>query len=264
MRRMLRLLLGAALLLAPGQTAPRVSGVEAARTGTDMAVTLTLPPAVKAGQPALLSDPWRLYFDIDGVLPSEKTLLTVGQGTVINVRMALNRRQPPRTRVVIELTSKPVWRVERDGDGRTMRVVIEKVFAQETPPALPRGTLIYIPPAEGTASVAIDRREQIKSQLFAMAPAVEAMRAWTGPSDADLANIIAAAEQLSIGARAMQVTGSASDLALVSAIDAVSAAATARAKALADGTPQSRANAIAAATGALLLIENARKSEAEA
>jgi hypothetical protein len=224
-----------------------------------MIVTLRFAEAAKPGEPALLSDPWRLYFDVPGVLPSEESSIAVGSGTVLTVRMALNRRVPPRTRVVIEMTSKPVWRVEREPDGRTMRVVIEKVFAEENQPALPRGTLIYIPPTAGTASVAVDRREQIRSQLFAMAPAVDAMRAWTGPSDADLANIIAATGQLSSGARAMQITGSAADLALVSAIDAVSAAATARAKALADGTPQSRANAIAAASGALLLIENARK-----
>jgi hypothetical protein len=224
-----------------------------------MAVTIGFPVSMKPGDPALLSDPWRLYFDIAGVLPSANPRLTVGEGTVINVRMALNRRQPPRTRVVIELTSKPVWRVERDPDGKTMRVVIEKVFPQDAEPALPRGKLIYIPPPEGTASAAIDRREQIKSQLFSMTAAVEAMHAWTGPSEADLANIIAAVELLSTGARAMQITGSAPDFALVSAIDAVGAAAAARAKALADGTPQSRANAIAAAAGALLLLENARK-----
>ena len=257
MRRMFHLLLATVLLTGPTQVAPRVAGVETMRVGADMVVLLSFQKPIETAEPALLSDPWRLYFDLAGVLPADKPMLTVGAGTVINVRMALNRRQPPRTRVVIELTSKPAWHIERGEDGRTMRVVIEKVF--DEPPALPRGTLIYLPPAEGTASVAIDRREQITSQLFSMAPAVEAMRAWTGPSDADLASIIAAAEQMSTGARAMQITGSAFDVALVSAIDAVSAAATARATALADGTPQSRANAIAAASGALLLIENARK-----
>ena len=260
---MLPLLLAAAMLIAPVQRVPRVGKVEAARAGADMVVTLRFAQPATPADPVLLSDPWRLYFDIPGVLPSEEGPLTVGTGTVLTVRMALNRREPPRTRVVIEMTSKPVWRVEREPDGKTMRVVIEKVFHEETRPALPRGTLIYIPPTAGTASVAIDRREQIKLQLFAMTPAVEAMRAWTGPSDADLANIIAATEQLSSGARAMQITGSAADIALVSAIDAVSAAAAARARALADGTPQSRANAIAAAAGALLLLDNARKFQIE-
>ena len=258
---MLPLLLAAAMLAAPAQRAPRVGTVDAARVGADMVVTLSFAEPARPGEPELLSDPWRLYFDIPGVLPAQEPSLTVGTGTVLTVRMALNRRQPPRTRVVIELTSKPVWRVEREPGGKTMRVVIEKVFQQEQDklPSLPRGTLIYIPPTAGTGSVAIDRREQIKSQLFAMTSAVEAMRAWTGPSDVDLVNIIAATEQLSSGARAMQMNGSAADGALVSAIDAVSAAAAARARALADGTPQSRANAIAAASGALLLLENARK-----
>jgi hypothetical protein len=56
----------------------------------------------------------------------------------------------------------------------------------------------------------------------------------------------------------MQITGSEPDRALVAALDAVAAAADARATALADGSAQSRANAIAAAGGALMLLHHAQ------
>lgn len=91
-----------------------------------------------------------------------------------------------------------------------------------------------------------------------MTGALGEMRAWTGPSDADLAAMIAGLERLSAGARALQITGTAPDIALVAAVDAALAAATARAQALADGTPQSRANAIAAANGAAIMLEHLR------
>ena len=255
---MFQALIALAFLMPAGQPASRVSGVTAARAGTAMVVTLSFTGATKSTEPALLPDPWRLYFDLPGVLPAAEPSLAVGTGTVQHVRMALNRRVPPRTRVVIALTSKPVWRVERDADGRTMRVLIENVFPADADGAAAstRGTVIYLPPA--TPAPAVDRREDIKSQLFAMVPSLEAMRDWKGPSDAELANLIAAADTIATGARAMQISGAAGDLALVAAIDAVSAAAKLRATALGDGTPQSRANAIAAASGALLLIEHAR------
>lgn len=257
---MLHGLIALAMLLPAPQPAPEISGVTATRAGTTMVIALTFSAPAKASDPALLSDPWRLYLDIPGVRPPAEPSLAVDEGTVQFVRAALNRRQPPRTRVVIHLTSKPVWRVERDPDERAVRIVIEGVFPASTLPPVPpasTGKVIYTAPA--TPAPAIDRREDIRSQLFAMVPSLEAMRDWKGPSDAELANLIAAADQLSTGARAMRITGSAEDVALVSAIDAVSAAATMRATALADGTPQARANAIASAAGALLLLEHARQ-----
>jgi hypothetical protein len=90
-----------------------------------------------------------------------------------------------------------------------VRIVIEGVFPASTLPPAPSGStgkVIYTAPA--TPAPAVDRREDIRSQLFAMVPSLEAMRDWKGPSDAELANLIAAADQLSTGARAMRVTGS--------------------------------------------------------
>ena len=123
------------------------------------------------------------------------------------------------------------------------------------------GRVIYQPAPAVPDLPARDRRAQVTSDLFQTAPMLEGMRAWTGPSDAALAQLIAKAEGLSAAARAMRSTGSAGDVALVAAADAVLNAARARAAALADGTAQSRANAIAAANGALLLLAHAQQQQ---
>ena len=249
-----------AVALVPVQ--PEASGVTARieRNAGSVAVLVTLPPGAKASQPAVLEAPWRLYLDISGARPESEPGLNVEGTTIARVRMALNRVEPPMTRVVIELAARPSWRIERGGAGEWVRIIIidDAAAGRAAAPqsADAGGRVIYMAPAAPSAS--IDRREAIRSQLFAMAPALEAMRAWTGPSDAELATLVAAVEQLSVGSRAMKVTGSASDHALVAAVDGVAAAARARVRALADGTAQSRANAIAAATGALLLLEDTR------
>jgi hypothetical protein len=191
-------------------------------------------------------------------LPGNRRLVRVEAGPVSQIRLALNQPSPPVTRVVIDLTRPVSWRVETSAGGRELRVVIAGV---ERP--LPAGTggaavgvVMYAPPAD--PSPARDRRAEIQSQLFGMGGVLQAMRAWTGPSDAELATLIATVAELSTGARAMQITGSEPDRALVAALDAVAAAAGARATALADGSAQSRANAMAAAGGALVLLNHAQ------
>jgi hypothetical protein len=122
------------------------------------------------------------------------------------------------------------------------------------------GRVFYQPSPQPAA--APDRRTDLTADLFRMQTALDAMSAGTGPSDADLAVLIASAERMSGVARGLRVTGAAGDLALSAAIDAVLMAGRARAQALADGTPQSRANAITAARGALLLVSQVKASEA--
>lgn len=251
------LALGAAAPLT-AQPAPQVTKVAASRSGSVTTVTIGLMPGAQVSEPRLLEQPWRIYFDITGVRPGSRRLLEVGEGPVSRVRLALNQPVPAVTRVVIDLAEKAPWRMERaDGDVRVVigsemaRAADTRVDAAATP-----GKVIYVPP--GSVTPAVDRRAQIRVKLFAMAPAVDAIRTWNGPSDGELAALIAESEELATGARAMTVSGSAADQALVAAIDAVAAAARARARAIADGTEQSRANAISAASGALLLLDHSR------
>lgn len=254
MLQMLAVLLTIPML---GQAPGRVTGVTAAAIGGDTVVTVTLGAEARVSQPRMLERPWRIYFDIPGLAPGDTRLVEVGGATVARVRLALNQPQPAVTRVVIELTRKTAWRMERVNGGRDVRIVVEGAAGAgldaSAPAAATRGTVIYAPPP--APSAAVDRREQIRAQVLAMGPMLDAMRAWTGPSDGELAALMAAIEDIATGARAMKITGSESDLAMIAAIDAIAAAAAARARALADGSPQSRANAVAAASGALLLMD---------
>ena len=241
----------ALLVLAPllSQGEPRVVGLNAAASGKDVVITVTLTAAVAPALPEMLERPWRLYVDLPGARPGSQRQLDVRTGPVAFVRVALNRASPPTTRIVIELTAKTAWRMERVDGGRQLRVILADGAAATPSP----GVVMYAP-----APPVRDRHQQIREELFAMAGPVGAIRGWNGPTDAELATLMAAVERLSTEARAMQITASAHDLALVAAIDAVSSAALARAQALADGKPQSRANAIAAANGALLLLQHAQ------
>lgn len=250
--------------LADQAAGPRVDAIRATQAGDEVVIRLLLSGPATPSEPVLLEHPWRLYVDLPGVLPGSRKAVDVRTGGVTQVRVALNQTAPPVTRVVIDLSSKAAWRSERSGDGRELRLIVGGDGTTAAKPAAapqgPRGAVLYAPAAPAAPR---DRREQIRADVFAMRGAIEAIRAWTGPSDADLAAMIASLEQLATGARAMQISGSASDRALLSAIDAAGAAARARAAALADGTPQSRDNAIAAAAGALLLLERARSLESK-
>jgi hypothetical protein len=246
-----------ACLLAGFQAQPpiplSIQAVTAAQTATGHVITLQLTGTAGPSTGRLLENPWRLYFDLPGVVPGKQRTVNVEAGAISHVRIGVNQPSPPVTRVVIELTKRVTWRLEPGSAPGEFRVVI-------TDPS--PGRVIYEPkPAAPAAPAARDRRAQITADLFQSASMLEAMRAWTGPSDAALVTLMAKAEELSTGARAMRVTGSAGDVALVAAVDALLAATRARAQALADGTPQSRDNAIAAAHGALLLLAHAQQQQ---
>lgn len=259
------------LLLSPALTAgpePHVVGLAAGVSGRDVVITITLTGETKTPAPVLLENPFRIYLDVPGARPGSQRLLEVNAGPVARVRAALNRSSPPVTRIVIELTAKAAWTIDRSAGGRELRVVIsgggETAPSASATPSSGKGAVIFQPAAAAPAGPpARDRRERIKETLFSMAGALEEMRAWKGPQDSVLATMIGSLEQLSADARGLQITGTAPDAALVAAVDAVFAAATARAQALADGSAQSRSNAIAAASGALLLLEHARKDSSK-
>lgn len=236
-----------------------IRAVTSAPGATGTVLTLQLTGAVQPSAGRLLENPWRLYFDLPGVVPGPQRTLNVESGSISHMRIGINQPAPPVTRVVIELTRRVTWRMEPGPAPGELRVIIDDPAADAGAAKGPAGRVIYAPAA--AAPPARDRRAQIKGDLFEMAPLLEAIRAWTGPSDGALAAMLAKAEELGTGARAMRITGSAGDVARVAAIDAVLAAARARAQALADGTEQSRANAMTAANGALLLLAHARQQQ---
>lgn len=237
--------------------------VAASRSGGAHVITLKLSGMARPSAGTLLENPWRLYFDLPGVVPGKQRTLHVEAGAISHVRIGTNQPAPPVTRVVIELTKRVTWRTEPGAAPGEFRVIITdpSPAAARQPDAGRAGRVIYEPAPAPAPPPARDRRAEIRADLFQTAPMLEAMRAWTGPGDAALAALMAKAEEWSTGARAMRITGSAADVALVAAIDALLAATRARAAALADGTAQSRANAIAAANGALLLLAHAQQQQ---
>lgn len=243
---------------APAPVAPAIRSVTASPTATGVVITvqLTGPAAPSAGK--LIDNPSRLYFDLPGVTAGAQRMLAVENGSISHVRIGMNRPAPPVTRVVIELSGKVKWKIEPGASASEVRVTLDEVAPRPAPRG-PGGRVIYQPVPAPAPAPAVDRRAQMTSDLWMMAPALDAMAAWTGPGDAELATLIASAERLSAEARALRMTGLPADLALGAAADALLTACRARAQALADGTPQSRANAITAARGALLLVSEVRQ-----
>lgn len=215
-------------------TAPVLRSVAWAQS--EAGITLRFEGSQPLPAPAVtkLGGPDRLYFDLPGFKPGSTHEWEVGLGPVRRVRAALNRATPPVTRVVVDLDAGTTWRIERSASGLEFFVIIG-----------PQG-----PPA-------VDRTQQIAARLASLAPALEAMRTWTGPTDAELTTVLAEAEALAEAARAARMSGTRDALIVSGAAEAVLAAARARATALADGAEQSRLNAISAASGALLLLERA-------
>lgn len=218
--------------------APALVGMSV--TGSSTGVTVRFEASAPMPAPDLrqLRNPARLYFDLPGFVPGPTRHWAVGLGAVRQVRSALNQPDPPLTRVVIDLDADASWRVERSPSGLEVAIIVAT-------PAVPTGA----------GAPAVDRTRQIAAQLYSLGPALEAMRAWNGPSDAELATVIAEAEALAEAARAARMSGTREALLVSGAAEAVLAAARARAAALGDGREQSRLNAISAAAGALLLLE---------
>lgn len=217
--------------IAPGDAAPALTGLSV--TTSAGAVTLRIEAAapLPAFEVRRLQNPARIYLDLPGVTPGPTRQLDVSAGTVRGVRAALNQRDPAVTRIVIDLTTPTTWTVSRAASGLSADIVLM-----------------------GPASATVDRTAQIAARLASLTPSLEAMRAGTGPSDAELTQVLAEAEALVEAARAARLSGSREAQIVSGAADAVLAAARARAAALASDSDQARQNAMSAAAGALLLV----------
>lgn len=215
----------------PGEAAPALTGLSVSTSAGAVTVRIEAAAPLPAFEVKRLQDPARIYVDLPGMTPGPTRQLDVGAGTVRGVRAALNQRTPAITRIVIDLTTPTTWTVSRAASGLSAEIVLM-----------------------GPASATVDRTRQLAGRLAALTPSLEAMRAGTGPSDAELVQVLAEAEALVEAARAARLSGSRVAQLVSGAADAVLAAARARAAALASDSEQARRNAMSAAAGALLLV----------
>src|SRR5690606_64585 len=206
-------------VLPPGEAPPALSGLSVTTAGEVVTVRLESDSPLPAFDVRRLENPFRIYFDLPGMTPGPTGHVPVGEGTVRGVRTALNRRNPPVTRVVIDLAAATTWTISRAASGLSVDIVLM-----------------------GPASATVDRTRQIADRLASLAPALEAMRAGTGPSDAELARVLAETEALVEAARAARLSGSRDAQLISGAADAALAAAHARATAIASPGEQTRQN----------------------
>ncbi|MDQ3170416.1 MAG: AMIN domain-containing protein, partial [Acidobacteriota bacterium] len=195
---------------------PTLVEVKTEEAAGGLVITFRTTEAAVPTQVKRLEDPERLYFDIPGFLPGQQPSWSVGTGPVRRVRAALNQAEPPRTRVVIELTERRDWHVEPGASPREFRLVVERA-GPSRPKAIPSDFAAAALKAAQAATPALppappDERTRITRRLFALTPALDAMRTWSGPADAELVNVLAEAEALAAAARVVRVTGAAEDL----------------------------------------------------
>lgn len=68
--------------------------------------------------------PFRVFVDLVNVVPKVGAVTPVNQGGVRQVRVALNKTDPPVTRVVLDLTHRSSYRVEEDPDAHELRIIV--------------------------------------------------------------------------------------------------------------------------------------------
>ena len=68
--------------------------------------------------------PFRIFVDLQEVVPGVSAITPVGRGNVERIRVALNRSDPPVTRVVLDLTSPQPYRLETDTEAGSLRIVV--------------------------------------------------------------------------------------------------------------------------------------------
>ena len=76
--------------------------------------------------------PFRVFVDFVNVVPRVDAVTPVNHGGVRQVRVALNRTDPPVTRVVLDLTHRSSYRVEEDPHDREFRIIVGSSAALTT------------------------------------------------------------------------------------------------------------------------------------
>ena len=68
--------------------------------------------------------PFRVFVDFVNVVPKVDAVTPINHGGVRQVRVALNQTDPPVTRVVLDLTHRSSYRVEKGPDDHEFRIIV--------------------------------------------------------------------------------------------------------------------------------------------
>ena len=95
-------------------------------TGSDDQVVVSLVgDRMLSGLPQeIAGPPYRVFVDFASIVPDVNAVTLVGRGGVDRVRVALNQSSPPVTRVVLDLSRRPTYRVERDPNRSEFRIIV--------------------------------------------------------------------------------------------------------------------------------------------
>ena len=133
--------------------ATELRAIRVSRTGDEATVSIFGNGVLKASTvEEVKEDPPRVLLDFEGVFsgPAVPAVLGVGQGDVSRVRVALNRRTPRVTRVVVDLKRNLKYRVE--GEGNELRVI----FGAVATVASVAPTIVDAPAASPATAVAAE------------------------------------------------------------------------------------------------------------
>ena len=95
-------------------------------TGSDDQVVVSLVgDRMLSGLPQEIGvPPYRVFVDFASIVPDVNPVTLVGRGSVDRIRVALNQSNPPVTRVVIDLSRRSTYRVERDPNRAEFRIIV--------------------------------------------------------------------------------------------------------------------------------------------
>ena len=113
--------------------------VEISSSDSDLIVRLRGRGRIRGTLQEIAGEPFRVFIDLEGVIPEVPAVTPVGWGSVERVRTALNQPQPPVTRVVLDLSSPQRYRLDEGTDDDELRIVVSAQGAEpgQTTEAVP-------------------------------------------------------------------------------------------------------------------------------
>ena len=113
---------------------PRGSLIQVAvlGSGEHVVVSLVGDQVLTGSLKELTTPPFRVFVDLAGVVPQVDPVTAVGRGGVERVRVALNQSAPPVTRVVLDLSERTTYRIERDPANRELRIILGPASSVDT------------------------------------------------------------------------------------------------------------------------------------
>ena len=84
----------------------------------------------------IVTPPFRLFIDLPNVIPGVASATPVHKGGVDRVRVGLNQSSPPVTRVVLDLSRRSAYRLEKDPESHALRIIIGTPESSESPESI--------------------------------------------------------------------------------------------------------------------------------